>query len=99
MIAAAKVGDVPNFGKKVLNLAGQNVLLINVKGDFFAVENDCPHQGSPLTAAVVKEGYIACPRHGYRFSLSDGGCGEHPELRLRTFPVEVRGDDIFIELG
>ena len=96
MIFAAKTGDVPNFGKKVITVSGQSVMLINCKGIVYAVETECPHQGSPMTAAVVRDGHISCPRHGYRFSLADGSCREHPEYTLRTYPVEVRGDEIFI---
>jgi nitrite reductase (NADH) small subunit len=99
MIAAAKINEVPNFGKKVVTVAGQEVLLINVKGSIFAVENECPHQGSPLAGAIIKDGYIACPRHGYRFALTDGRCGDHPELTLRTYPVQLSGDDILVDLG
>jgi nitrite reductase (NADH) small subunit len=99
MIPAAKISEIPNFGKKVITVSGQEVLFINIKGTIYAVENECPHQGSPLTAAIVKDGYIACPRHGYRFNLSDGSCSDHPECTLRTYPVELQGDDILIELG
>jgi nitrite reductase (NADH) small subunit len=98
MISAAKISEIPNFGKKVITVSGQDVLFINIKGTIFAVENECPHQGSPLTAAIVKDGYISCPRHGYRFNLINGSCSEHPECTLRTYPVELRGDDVLIDL-
>lgn len=99
MQTVAKTSEVPNFGKKVVSVSGREILLINIKGTFFAVENECPHQGSPMGAAVVKDGYIACPRHGYRFNLTDGKCAEHPEFVLTTFPVHLKGDEILIELG
>jgi 3-phenylpropionate/trans-cinnamate dioxygenase ferredoxin subunit len=99
MILAAKTSEIPNFGKKVISVSGQEILFINIKGNIFAVENECPHQGSPLSAAVVKDGYIACPRHGYRFNLTDGRCSDHPELALKTYPVELSGDDILVDLG
>ncbi len=98
MITVAKIGEVPNFGKKVVSVAGREILLINIKGTIHACENECPHQGSPLNAAVVRDGTISCPRHGYRFSLSDGACGDYPDLTLRIFPVRLEGDDILIEL-
>lgn len=98
MGSVAKIGEVPNFGKKVVSIAGREILLVNVKGKIYAVENDCPHQGSPMNAAVVKDGYISCPRHGYRFSLADGRCAEHPEFVLATFPVQLSGDDILVDL-
>ena len=97
MDAVAKISEVPNFGKKVVSINGREILLVNVKGSIYAVENDCPHQGSPLNAAIVKEGYISCPRHGYRFSLTDGRCAEHPECVLETFPVQLSGDDILVD--
>jgi 3-phenylpropionate/trans-cinnamate dioxygenase ferredoxin subunit len=97
MVTVAKISEVPNFGKKVVSLSGREILLVNVKGSIYAVENDCPHQGSPMNAAVVKDGYISCPRHGYRFSLTDGTCAEHPECILATFPVQLNGDDILVD--
>ena len=99
MDIVAKISEVPNFGKKVVSVSGREILLINIKGTIHAVENECPHQGSPMNAAIVKDGYISCPRHGYRFSLSDGRCAEHPEFVLATFPVQLNGDEISVDLG
>ncbi|MBL0225783.1 MAG: Rieske (2Fe-2S) protein [Geobacteraceae bacterium] len=99
MISAAKISDIPNFGKKVITISGQELLFVNIKGNIFAVENECPHQGSPLNAAVVKDGSISCPRHGYRFNLADGSCSDHPELTLKTYRVELSGDEILVDLG
>jgi nitrite reductase (NADH) small subunit len=99
METVAKVSEVPDFGKKVISVSGREILLVKVKGEIFAVENECPHQGSPMSAAVVKDGYIACPRHGFRFKLADGRCAEHPEFVLETFPVQLNEDDILIEIG
>lgn len=97
MKAVAKISEVPNFGKKVVSISGREILLVNVKGSIFAVENECPHQGSPLNAAVVKDGFISCPRHGYRFSLSDGRCADHPGFVLATLTVRIDGDDILVD--
>lgn len=97
MDVVAKISEVPNFGKKVVSIAGREIVLVNVKGSIYAVENECPHQGSPMNAAIVKEGYITCPRHGYRFSLTDGSCAEHPECTLETFPVQLNGEDILVD--
>ena len=99
MQVAAKISEVPNFGKKVVSVSGREILLVNIKGTLFAVENECPHQGSPLGGAVVKDGYISCPRHGYRFNLTDGKCAEHPEFVLKTFAVQLNGDEILVDLG
>jgi nitrite reductase/ring-hydroxylating ferredoxin subunit len=100
MEIAAKKADVPNFGKKLVTVNGQEVLLINLKGEIFACENECPHQGSPLQAAVVKDGpTLSCPRHGYKFNLKTGACQDFPEYTLKVYPVRLEGDDILVDMG
>ncbi len=99
MIFAAKTSEIPSFGKKVVALNGKALLLVNVKGNFFACDNECPHQGSPLTGGIVKEGYISCPRHGYRFELKTGACADAPACELKLYPTEVRGDELFVDIS
>jgi nitrite reductase/ring-hydroxylating ferredoxin subunit len=99
MPVAAKSSDVPNFGKKLVEVNGQQILLVNIKGEFYACESECPHQGAPLSGAIVKEGpVLTCQRHGYRFSLVTGECAEHPECRLQLFKTRVVGDEILIDM-
>ncbi len=96
---AAKVSDVPPWGKKVVTINGVELLLINVRGEIFACENECPHQGSPLNGGIVKDGpIISCPRHGYRFNLKTGDCSDYPEYILRTYQVKIEGDDLMVDL-
>jgi nitrite reductase/ring-hydroxylating ferredoxin subunit len=96
---AAKVSEIPNFGKKLVTINGQEVLLVNLKGTIHACENECPHQGSPLQGAIVKDDYLSCPRHGYRFVLKTGECRDFPELTLKLYPVQVQGDDILVDVA
>jgi nitrite reductase/ring-hydroxylating ferredoxin subunit len=98
MIVAAKVSEVPNFGKRLVEINGQQVLLINIKGTIHAVENECPHQGSPMQAGIVKDDHISCPRHGYRFQLDTGVCKAMQEFVLKVFPVTIQGDDILVDI-
>lgn len=99
MPVVARLEEIPNLGKKQVTIEGQEILLVNLKGTIFAVEAECPHQGSPLTSAMVKDTYLSCPRHGYRFELNDGSCKDHPEFTLKTFPVRVENGDVIIDLA
>ena len=99
MVSAAKLSEVPNWGKKVVEVGGQQLLLVNVKGDIYACENECPHQGSPLSGGIVKDGpTISCPRHGYRYNLKTGACDDYPEYALKIYPVQIEGDNIMVSL-
>lgn len=97
MITVANIKDLPSFGKKTISVEGVEILLVNIKGKIYAVENSCPHQGISLSAAIVKDDYISCPRHGYKFNLSDGQCIGRPEFKLKTYPVTVDGDNILVD--
>lgn len=97
---AAKVSEVPDWGKKLVQVGGQQILLVKSKGVLYACEHECPHQGAPMQGALLKEaGFISCPRHGYRFDLKTGACKDHPECTLKVYPLEVRGDEIFVEVA
>lgn len=98
MPVVAKVADLPNMAKKQVTIDGQELLLINLKGTIYAVEAECPHQGAPLAGALLKESYLSCPRHGYRFELKDGSCKDHPEFTLKTWPVRIEDNEIIVDL-
>ncbi len=97
MTFAAKISEVPNFGKKVVAVNGLEIVLINIKGEIFACENECPHQGSPLHSGIVKDGYLSCPRHGFRFDLKSGICLDNPAYTLKIYPVTINNDEIHLE--
>jgi len=99
MTFAAKLSEVPNFGKKAVTVNGQEILLINIKGEIFACESECPHQGAPMNTGIVKDGYLSCPRHGYRFDLKTGSCLDNPAYTLKIFPVTITGDEILVQIG
>ena len=99
MICAAKTSEIPSFGKKAVLLNGKALLLVNIKGEFFACDNECPHQGSPMTGGIVREGAISCPRHGYRFNLRTGACADAPAFELKVYPTELRGDELFVDIS
>jgi nitrite reductase/ring-hydroxylating ferredoxin subunit len=94
---AAKASEIPNWGKKVVTVSGREILLVNTKGIIYACANECPHQGAPLNGALVKDAeHISCPRHGFRFNLRTGACGDFPEYTLKVYPVELRGDEVLV---
>ena len=44
----------------------------------------CPHRGGPLDDALVEDGCVRCPWHGYRFDLRTGREAAGGPLRLET---------------
>ncbi|MBI1787783.1 MAG: Rieske (2Fe-2S) protein [Acidobacteria bacterium] len=78
---------------------GRSIALFNVEGQIYATDNQCPHMGYPLTRGAVRHGILTCDWHGRSFDLEGGGCFNYECDDLQTFPVDVRRDEIWIQVG
>ena len=97
--SVAKASSIaPGTTKRVV-VGGKGVLLCNVDGTFFAIEDVCTHDGGELDQGFLQGDQIMCPRHGAIFDVKSGAALSLPAvLAVGTFPVRVDGDDIFVEV-
>ena len=57
----------------------------------------CPHAGGILADGYMDPlGNIVCPLHRYKFSLLNGRNTSGEGYFLKTFPVEVREEGVFV---
>ncbi len=69
--------ELPKGARRVVTVAGQDVLLINHQGEIHAVDNRCPHlQAKMEKGEVTDDGAIVCPRHHSVFDLATGAVRE-----------------------
>ena len=79
---------------------GQAVLLCNVNGSIYAIEDECTHDGGELDQGFLDGCRIMCPRHGAFFDVTTGAALTLPAvIPVRTYTVRMSGDDIFVTLG
>lgn len=98
-IKVANIADVPLGQVRIFNVAEESVALCNVDGNFFAVANLCTHDNGPLGEGELFNNQIECPRHGARFDVKTGKVLCLPAvLPVPTYPVEVRGEEIWIAI-
>jgi 3-phenylpropionate/trans-cinnamate dioxygenase ferredoxin subunit len=94
----AKVSEIPAGSTHRVAVAGRDILLCNVDGAVYAVEDVCTHDGGALDAGELEGRRIMCPRHGAYFDVTTGAALTLPAiLPLSTYAVRVDGDDIFID--
>lgn len=91
----ASASDIaPGTTRRVV-VEGQEILICNVDGNFFAIEDVCTHDGGPLDQGDLEDACIVCPRHGATFDVRTGAALTLPAVvPLVTFAIEVVGDDI-----
>ncbi len=93
-VSVARRGEVDPGRGRVVFVRGREIALFNVDGEFFAVDNLCPHEGGPLVAGAIKGAVVTCPWHQWKFDLGTGCSPVNPAVRVQTYQVKVEGDQV-----
>ncbi len=92
----ASVGEIPPGAGRLVEIAEQDIALFNLNGEYYAINDLCPHRGASLADGFLDGGKVFCPWHCFDFSLKTGECSMVPSLRVQTYEVKVEGQDIYV---
>jgi 3-phenylpropionate/trans-cinnamate dioxygenase ferredoxin subunit len=98
-VEVGEVGDLPNGERMFVEIDDLTIVVFNIAGKFFAIEDVCSHDSGPLGDGELEEEHeIACPRHGARFDVRTGEAVTFPAvIDIPAYPV--RSVDGTIEVG
>jgi 3-phenylpropionate/trans-cinnamate dioxygenase ferredoxin subunit len=97
--AVVKRDEIPPGSTKRVVVDGTAVLICNVDGDFYALEDVCTHDGGPLDQGELQGCRIMCPRHGALFDVTSGAALTLPAVvPLETYRVRTEGDEVIVEV-
>ena len=68
----ALLRDFPPGSAREVKFAGKSIAVFNVDGEFFAIGNECTHDGASLSEGAVSDGCVVRPWHGAEFDLRSG---------------------------
>jgi nitrite reductase/ring-hydroxylating ferredoxin subunit len=83
----------------IVEVNGKKITLAKLEKGIVACAHKCPHAGG-----IMANGYIdvleniVCPLHRYKFSLQNGRNTSGEGYYIKTHPIEIRADGIFIAL-
>jgi nitrite reductase/ring-hydroxylating ferredoxin subunit/hemoglobin-like flavoprotein len=93
-----RVADIAPGKTCLVQLGEDSVAIFNVGGAFFATQDDCTHQGGPLSEGTLEDQVVTCPLHGSRFNVTTGELVRGPAKRsLQTYRVTVDGEIARVE--
>ena len=80
-----------------LTIGGKTICVALNKENLCAFSGKCPHAGGSLSHGYLDAAEnIVCPLHRYKFSLKNGRNISGEGYYLKTFPVEIRNDGVFV---
>lgn len=78
-------------------LAGKSIGILKLNGVVYAFAATCPHTSAPLCEGWLDaQKRIVCPLHKYRFDPANGRNTSGEGYKLKTYPVEIRENEIYI---
>jgi apoptosis-inducing factor 3 len=90
------LSDLVN-GRLVGHVGGDDVLLVQIGADLFAIGAHCSHYHGPLADGIVVGGTVRCPWHHACFDLRSGEALRAPALSpVGCWKVERRDGRIFV---
>ena len=97
-VRAASLAELTAAGRLVVSVDGHTLCLFAEPDGVYAVDNRCPHMGFPLHRGSIADGILTCHWHHARFDLCTGGTFDQWADNLRRFPVEIDGDDVYVDV-
>jgi len=80
-------------------VAGKQIAVFKTPDGVRACDNRCPHEGFPLSeGSLSPDCILTCNWHNWKFNL-DTGENLYGGDRLRTYLLEIRGDEIWADIS
>ena len=94
-----RLEDIPKLGARRFRRGdGKTIAIFRTASDrVFALNDQCPHKGGPLSQGIVFGESVACPLHNWCIDLASGTAAAPDEGCVERFPVAVV--DGMVELG
>ncbi len=89
--------DWPDNQLLDLELDGKKITLAKFKEGYFAFAQKCPHASGRMAQGYINPlGQVVCPLHRYAFDMKNGRNTTGEGYFLKTYPVELRPNGLFI---
>lgn len=106
-VVVAEARDIPPGHMKLARVGDRELLVANLHGRFYAVDNRCPHKQADMSQGTLEENLLVCPEHGAKFDLITGkstagikkGFFKVSVADLRTYEARVEGTQVLVRVG
>jgi nitrite reductase/ring-hydroxylating ferredoxin subunit len=99
-IIAGKVSEIPPGKMIKISIDGKDIMVANIDGEFFAMDDSCTHSGSSLSEGNLEGDIVTCGWHKAEFDCKTGKLVKFPAKinNLGTYNVSVESENVFLEM-
>jgi nitrite reductase (NADH) small subunit len=93
------VDDIPVLGSRVFSSSEGPIAIFRTLEDaVFAIHDECPHKGGPLSQGIVHGTSVTCPLHSWNIDLNTGCAVAPDEGCVKHYPIRIEAGRVFISL-
>ena len=98
-ILVGKTSDIPSGKMIMVSTDGKDILVTNVDGNYYAMDDTCTHAGASLSEGSLDGSTVTCPWHGSTWDCKTGKMiAFGVQLKdLSSYKVMVESDNVFVE--
>ena len=99
-ILVGTASDIPSGKMVMVSADGKDILVTNVNGNYYAMDDTCTHAGASLSEGSLDGSTVTCPWHGSTWDCKTGKMiAFGVQLNdLPSYKVTVESDEIFVEV-
>ena len=99
-IIAGKTTEIIPGQMKKIAVDGKEIVVSNVDGNYFAIDDTCTHSGASLSEGKLEGTIVTCDWHGAQFDCKNGKLIKFPgEIEdLKSYKIVIESENIFVEI-
>ena len=99
-VSVMKSSDLTPGKKKSVFVSGKRIMISNVDGTYYAMDDTCSHAGCGLAEEGFLSGQvITCGCHGSQFDLASGRVMSPPATDpMAIYKVKVEGENVMVAI-
>ena len=99
-IIACKTTEIVSGQMKKITVAGKEIIISNVDGNYYAIDDTCTHSGASLSEGKLDGQIVTCDWHGAKFDCKNGKLVKFPGeiMDLKSYKIVIESENIFVDI-
>lgn len=85
-----------NNARRMLWIAERPIIVFQIDGRFYGIEDGCPHQGASMFTGKLEPPWLQCPAHGLKFDITTGQLSGGGACSLRSLVTRFEAGQLYL---